>query len=182
MAARIVNLPTPEQLRQLLRYEPETGKLFWRPRCLSMFPNARMAKTWNTRFAGNEALVSVGPVGYRYGAILGQKLYAHRVIWAMQSGCWPVADIDHANTIRTDNRFENLREASRAQNLMNTGKARGKTGIKGVTQRADGVFVVEIRANRERHYIGRFRSLSDAAAAYADAATRLHGEFARTRQ
>lgn len=41
-------IPTPEILRQLLDYRPETGKLFWRER----EGNAR----WNTGYAGKEAL------------------------------------------------------------------------------------------------------------------------------
>ena len=30
-------LPSPEVLRQLLRYEPETGKLFWKERSALFF-------------------------------------------------------------------------------------------------------------------------------------------------
>ena len=36
-------IPTPEQLRQLVRYEADTGKLFWLPRDVSWFTDG-----WNT--------------------------------------------------------------------------------------------------------------------------------------
>ncbi|WP_047472545.1 HNH endonuclease [Delftia sp. ZNC0008] len=178
MAARI--LPTPEQLRELLRYEPDTGKLFWLPRPRELFATKRSFSLWNTRFSGKEAFITVGPVGYRYGAVFGHKMYAHRVIWAMQSGSWPRADIDHINGCRTDNRFCNLRAATRAENLMNMSGSRGASGVKGVSLLANGIFRAEIRAYGKRFNLGRFKTLGEAAKAYAEAAHRLHGEFART--
>ena len=53
-------LPSQEVLRQLLRYEPETGKLFWRERTPDMFsadgrdPEWK-ARNWNSKLAGREA-------------------------------------------------------------------------------------------------------------------------------
>jgi len=49
------DLPTPERLRQLLRYEPETGLLFWLARPREMFSTQRAFSTWNARFAGQQA-------------------------------------------------------------------------------------------------------------------------------
>ncbi|MBU0368027.1 hypothetical protein, partial [Acinetobacter baumannii] len=78
-------IPTPEELRQLLRYEPETGKLFWLPRepwrfevrCTSA---ASVCTRWNARYAGREAFTSISAQGYKQGGILRHQLSAHRVI------------------------------------------------------------------------------------------------------
>jgi hypothetical protein len=69
-------LPSPEVLRQLLRYEPETGKLFWLPRSEHWFraTSGRSAihacANWNARYAEREAFTSVDQNGYRVGTVL----------------------------------------------------------------------------------------------------------------
>jgi hypothetical protein len=59
MAKRV--LPDQETLLKLLRYEPETGKLFWRPRTPDMFPEGEKSakhncNVWNSNNAGKPAL------------------------------------------------------------------------------------------------------------------------------
>ena len=61
----------PALLKQLLRYEPATGKLYWLPRDASWFsPNRfktaqQLANWWNSRFAGTEALAYIHSTGAR---------------------------------------------------------------------------------------------------------------------
>ena len=43
---------TPKILHKLLRYEPETGKLFWRERSDELSKNPSIRKSWNARYAG----------------------------------------------------------------------------------------------------------------------------------
>lgn len=87
---------------------------------------------------------------------------------------------DHRNLNTLDCRKENLREATHAQNNMNRGAQRNNAlGIKGVRQMADGRFIARITANRQTQYLGTFQTAESAQAAYAAAATELHGEFAR---
>src|SRR6516165_2528570 len=96
-------------LGELLRYEPKTGKLFWKPRPIEMFafdPSVhttkriysaeRAWKKWNTRYAEKEALTAINNWGYRHGQVLGQTMQAHRVIWKMVTGRFPEM-IDHIN-------------------------------------------------------------------------------------
>ena len=71
------HLPPPNELRQLLRYDPETGKLFWLPRA----GDTRGERFFNTRFAGKEALTYLSK-GYRVGSINDADAKAHRVAWA----------------------------------------------------------------------------------------------------
>jgi hypothetical protein len=94
-------------------------------------------------------------------------------------GTWPKHMIDHKNGVRLDDRFDNLREATNAQNQCNR-KALAKSGYKGVHKHTQcNSWTAEIKVNGRKHYLGSFRTAEEAIAARADAATRLHGEFAR---
>lgn len=61
-----------ETVRQLIRYEPDTGKLFWLERPREFFKTEASCKSWNKRFAGKEALISYDRDGYRVGGIFGR--------------------------------------------------------------------------------------------------------------
>jgi hypothetical protein len=120
--------------------------------------------------------------GYIYVAVSGHSLQAHRVVWAREHGEWPALQIDHINGVRTDNRPQNLRLATGMQNMHNSGvTAKSKSGIKGVhwckDKRKWGAWIC---VNKKRIGLGRFDRIEDAAAAYASAATKHFGEFART--
>jgi len=157
---------TPELLRELLRYEPETGKLFWRVRPSSMFKTVRTADAWNRLYAGKEALTADNGAGYRVGDIFGQTMRSHRVIWAIVYGEWP-DNIDHINGVRDDNRWHNLRSVSRHGNMQNTARrADNKSGVTGVCWvKARGKWEVKIRVGGADKYIGLFASYTIAVAA-----------------
>jgi hypothetical protein len=112
-----------ERLRQFVVYEPDTGRLFWRPR-------GNIA--WDIRYAGTVALHCLNSGGYRSGSVDRVSVKAHRAAWALQHGRWPT-EIDHINGRRADNRLENLREVSRATNCRNRGlRNDNMSGIVGV--------------------------------------------------
>ena len=131
-------LPSPEMLRKLLRYDPDTGRLYWRERAPELFTAARYSKAricaiWNTRFAGKEALATDDRHGYRFGRIFALHIAAHRAVWAMHNGTWPPEDVDHVNGVRSDNRLVNLRAVSRYENTRNAQIRRdNKSGTTGV--------------------------------------------------
>jgi hypothetical protein len=98
-------LPSPDLLRKLLRYEPETGKLFWRERDREFFKSDRDYKVWNIRFAGKEAFTA-SDCGYKTGKVFGKTYRAHRIIWALQTGAWPRDEIDHIDQDKSNNAWE----------------------------------------------------------------------------
>lgn len=173
-------LPTPEQLRELLRYEPDTGKLFWLRRDESFFKEKRHCSIWNAKYADMEAFTAES-AGYKIGRIFDKMHSAHRVIWAIHSGCWPVHCIDHVNGNRRDNRISNLRPATKAQNSMNQpGKPGAKSKLKGVSWfAARRKWKAEIRSNGKKFFLGHFDTEEDAHESYCKAAKEMHGVFAR---
>jgi hypothetical protein len=164
------SLPSPELLRKLLDYDPETGVLTWKERPKKMFKEQRLGNahsTWNARWAGRPALGSENSSGYCEGAILGVPVRAHRVIWAMVHGEWPAKVVDHINGNPSDNRITNLRSCSQSENGKNAKRpADNKSGVIGVHKlKGSETWVATIKANGRNFHLGRFRSLEAATAA-----------------
>lgn len=167
---------TSSEVAQLLRYEPETGRLFWHHRPRDRFSDERSFRTWNARYAGREAFTSVTKNGYRCGRIFDKTYFAHRVCWVLAAGEWPADDIDHINGDRADNRLENLRSTTRTHNNRNRRRSSNNTsGVTGVSWHA---------ASRSWHAViviagkqislGYFKTLAPAEAARR-AANAKHG-------
>ena len=167
-------LATPQQLRELLDYDPETGVLTWKPRPREMFRQSGHCGRWNACFSGMPA-GSRTKSGYLRIEILGRSHYAHRVAWAIHFGEWPQGQIDHENGRRDDNRTENMRDVTNAENHRNKKTPRTNTsGVIGVfweNQRKKWHAQVEV-AGRLIH-LGYFHSLDAAAAARKDAEQRF---------
>lgn len=162
-------------LPELIEYRSD-GSLVWRERGEHWFAQPSYAGRWNARYAGTPAL-SCATSSYLHGHILGRDLDAHRAVWALHHGRWPVAMLDHINGNPKDNRIENLREASAAENARNRSPNKGRT-TKGVV-RSGGKFFAKISVGRKSHHLGTFQTEEDAARAYDEASVKHHGDFAR---
>lgn len=160
-------IPTPDDLRKLLRYDPETGRMYWMPRPKEWFEPQGAAAAWNTRWAGREAFTAVNGNGYRHGAVLGKPLSAQRVAWAIVTGTWPTGQIDHINGNPTDNRFSNLRDVSQSLNSKNRRiVAPPRSGVVGVyTQPRAKKWVAMIGSEGRLIYLGQFATKDAAMAA-----------------
>lgn len=166
-------LPDRDYLLKRLRYEPETGKLFWLPKPVAEFLNPLAAKTWNTRFAGQEALNGHTSMGYLGGRIDYRRYAAHRVIWKMMTGEEPI-EVDHINGIRSDNRFANLRSVSPSENRKNMRLSRyNKSGVSGVAETQYG-WTAKISINGTPIWLGLHETKAEAVAARV-AAERVAG-------
>ncbi len=88
---------TASRLRRLLSYDSETGLFVWRPR-----PDNRQ---FNAHFAGSVA-GTLQSARYVQICIDGEKYLAHRLAFLYIRGSFPRGNVDHANHIPSDNRFE----------------------------------------------------------------------------
>lgn len=167
-----------ETLQAYLAYDSETGVFTWRPRIVTETHH----RVFNERHAGERA-GTADDRGYRHVILRhGGERYLireHRLAFLFMTGAWPVDEVDHRNLDKGDNRWSNLRHASPSQNGGNVlARRRNTSGRKGVNWAA-GRWVAKIQAQGVQHHLGRFDDLDEAAAAYQEAAARLHGEFAR---
>lgn len=161
----------PEYLRECLAYDKASGELTWLSRPREHFATEPASRIWNTKFAGSKALTATHGSGYRHGTINNRRYLAHRVIWSIVYGEWPTEDIDHINGNRADNRIENLRAVSRAENLRNMKLYNNNTtGVMGVYwHKNTGKWRSLIKVNGKSIHLGLFESIEDAAAARAEA-------------
>ena len=158
------DLPSIEYLHERLRYEPETGKLFWRY-CESM------PRCWNARWSGKEALASLHANGYLEGAIDNKNCWSHRVIWAMEHDSWPVHQIDHIDGNPSNNRIANLRDVTQSVNMRNATKhIHNTSGFNGVEfVKNSKKWRANMKIDGKKTHLGYFDNIEDAIASRKEA-------------
>ena len=135
-------LPSQELLNELLRYEPDTGHLYWRERSPVHFIRSgpsgvrgivHLVENWNKQFAGKRAFNNaINKYGYLRGSLLNERYRTHRIIWKLVTGEEPDI-VDHINGITYDNRWVNLRNVTQQQNVTNRSKSSNcSSGVTGV--------------------------------------------------
>jgi len=165
MKASRLNL-TVHELKKNLTYDPLTGNFI---RNKSNHPKIKIGDIAGCQIKSGYILVTVNSVQY----------LAHRLAWLYQTGNWPQEEIDHANGIKCDNRFSNLRESTRHQNMKNIKNySTSSSGIKNVVfNKRSNKFVVAMRSDGKRYHVGYFKKISDAKKAAIDFRKKLHKEF-----
>ena len=105
---------------------------------------------------------------------------AHRLAWLYMTGSWPTKQIDHKDTIRSNNAWDNLREATSNQNKWNTGMRKNNTsGVKGVTwDKSANRWKAGLTFKGKYITVGRFDDLNEAAEALSLKRAELHGNYA----
>jgi hypothetical protein len=157
-----------EMLRELLDYNPDTGEFRWKYR---MGPEALPGA-----IAG-----CVEGNGYWRIRVFGQPYAGHRLAFAFIHGKWPDPACDHINGDKLDNRADNLREATFAQNLQNRRTFKSnKSGVKGVCwSKTKKMWRGYVGHKSGQVYCGHFDTVEAAAEAVEKKRRELHGEFAR---
>ncbi len=160
------DLTTVERVRELVRYEPDSGNLVWITRRKGQHPPGSVAGT-------------LGRDGYIKVRIDGLTYQAHRLIWLWFTGAWPENEIDHINLDKSDNRWCNLRPATHMENMINVRVRRD--GLKGAYfDKKKKHWYSNIRVKNKQFRIGTFSCEMDAHLAYCRASKEYHGEFSRT--
>ena len=157
---------TQNELKQILKYEPETGYFEW---LIDVPP----AKVYIGRIAGT--MDNNGYIIIRYK----RKAYkAHRLAWLYVYGELPLRMIDHINRNVADNRITNLREASNSQNAANSKNTHNtKTNMLGVYNEYKDTYRVRIMVKGKRLNLGTFKNFEDACEIYKQASVKYFGSF-----
>lgn len=179
MPAAVHFIPFP-YLRERLDLDPKSGVLTWRTRLREQFPTELSWIAWNKLRAGKSA-GGIHHSGYRMIeiSIAGKRhcLQAHRLVFALAHGRWPVAEIDHINGDKLDNRLSNLREATHAENCQNQRNPRlqNKSGYLRVYKPKRGrKWRATIGIKGRQIHLGDFATPEEAHAAYLEAKAKLH--------
>ena len=119
MTDRIKNI-SAERIRELLHYDPLTGIFIWK---VTLSNRAKAGSICNYKSHG---YISIRINGLLYGA--------HRLSWVYMTGEWPDEEIDHKDTHILNNKWGNLRKATKLQNRQNMSfrKKQNTSGYKGV--------------------------------------------------
>lgn len=117
--------------------------------------------------------------GYVRVAVRGRVVMGHRLAWLLHYAEEPPELIDHIDGNPLNNAAGNLRACNTSQNAFNKRRASNNTtGVKGVSQGADGYYRVRVQAGRLAVHC-HAKTLEEAREARQRLAASLHGEFAR---
>lgn len=158
-------LPAPmpvEELRALLRYDPDTGLLWWR---ISTH-GRRMSQPAGSATKDRYVVLMLNGIRYQ----------GHRVIWFLVTGDWIM--VDHRDLDGTNNKWGNIRAATQQQNGWNRDGWAG-SGFKGVYRSPSGKWYGRIRVDGRNINFPSRDTIEAAHADYCEAARREYGEFAR---
>lgn len=127
---------TQTRLKERLHYDPDTG-------IFTKLKGGRGNKV-------GDIIGNLGNNGYlRCG--IDYKIYLmHRLAFLYMMGRFPLEglEIDHVNRIKTDNRWPNIREVTKAVNSRNnTARKQNKLGVRNVTK-INGKYWVAIIRNK----------------------------------
>jgi len=131
----------------------------------------RMERTSARALVGDEA-GCLKSDGYCQISVDGRLYKRHRLIFFMFNGYWPKNDIDHINRDRSDDRIENLREATRSQNHRNSERYENAKGYCFHKRRRK--WHAQIRVNGKSIHLGYHDTEPEAEAAFIAARIQYH--------
>lgn len=154
---------TQQRLKEVLRYDPDTGVFTWKVKVSD--------KVVLHSRAGQQRAD-----GYRLIGLDGGRYLEHRLALLWADGAWPTGYVDHINGDPTDNRVENLRKCSQAENLQNTlGVSKSRHLPKGVGWHTlRGKWRAYIGQAGKSQHLGLFSTPEQAHQAYLAAKAQLH--------
>jgi len=145
---------TREEILKLLSYNPKTGDLYWKVNRSSRAIKGSKAGT---------TIIDSKNLKYVRIIINGKKYLAHRLAFLIMEKRWPKY-IDHINGEGTDNRWENLREATCQENNRNKrlqdNNTSGATGV--IFNKKASKWMVSIKVDSKRIHLGYYEDFNDA--------------------
>lgn len=129
--------------------------------------------------AGDIAGMLDKKIGYIRVGLFGKNYLIHRLIFMMHHGFMP-DEVDHVNGNKLDNRIENLRAATKSENLRNRPTNSNNTsGCKNVSwNKSHEKWSVTLSYNGKKNHIGYFEDLDLADLVAREARNKYHKNFA----
>ena len=162
-----------EKLREFFSYNPLTGDI----------TRNKDSGRWGRFKAGTKVgCLSKRGDKHTYLLVRFEKYlyFAHRLAWALYTKKWPTGKIDHIDCNPSNNKWDNLREATQQDNTRNQTPQKGKTSVyKGVCyDKRNRNWTAQSKISGKKYHLGSFASETDAATAYNIFAKRHFGDFA----
>jgi hypothetical protein len=152
-----------DRVRELFDYCQDTGVF---TRRVTVAPNATKGSRLGCQNSAGHLQICIH-----------QRFYmAHRLAWLWMTGEWPADEIDHINQVKSDNRWSNLRLATRSQNLINRGHRRKHDLPRGVSKSGPR-YQAQIREDGRFRHLGMFGCPTAAHFAWLAAAKRRDATF-----
>jgi len=156
---------TAERLREVLDYDKDTGLFTWRTNVSS---TGRFGGTAGCKNKAGYVLIRID-----------RRLYtAHRLAVLHVTGQWPSALVDHRDMDKANNRWGNLRPATKGQNGQNKVAAQSnnlKSGLLGVYwSEANQSWGAKVVVNRRQHHGGFHPTAEAAHRAYVELKRQIH--------
>lgn len=149
-------------IKSVLNYEKETGVFTW-----AVYRNHKALKGGIPGRLDRD--------GYLMITVFKKEYSASRLAWAFVNGKFPDEQIDHINGNKLDNRIENLRACTQAQNQQN------KASVGVSFNKSNNKWQAQIKKERKNYYIGCFADKDAAIEAYRKKSVDLFGEYSRWR-
>lgn len=155
-----------DRVRKVLRYNKRTGIVSWRISSNHFIEPGDRAGYYMVN-------------GHRLIGLEGHRFLETHIIWLIVTGQWPEHEIDHRNRKQGDNRWCNLREATRQQNVLNQAGWKHKpSGLpRGVYRKRD-KFRVHITIEGRTKSLGTFSTVEEATSFRLAAERKYYGAFA----
>jgi len=134
------------------------------------------------RVAVGQKAGTVSKRGYVHVQVHGKIYKTHQLVFLMHKGYMPKL-VDHINGVLVDNRIENLREASIAENQQNAKLRNDNTsGLKNVSwHKRTKKWAVQLSFKGKVKHFGSFDDVELASLVAEEARNKYYGQFARHR-
>lgn len=155
---------TQQDVKDFFDYDPQTGI------CTLKVDRkkARAGEPIDERYKYKRGYILIG--------LKGKPHLLHRLIWLWMTGEHPSDEIDHINGDKLDNRWENLRNVTRAEQMWNRAPWGKHSSSIGVRQVPSGRWSAHLSVHGEKLYLGTFDTEQRAHEAYLQAKVLFHGQ------
>jgi len=145
---------TQAELKEILNYDLDTEVWTW-----------KVDRSIKVK-AGDRAGTIDPTTGYRKIGINGKKYQSSRLAYFYMTGKWPEHTMDHKNRIRDDDRWCNLKPATKTEQQRNRGMQKNNnSGHTGVSwHKPTKKWMAQIKVDKKRIHLGLFDNLEEAVA------------------